>query len=122
MAMTLDMMGGSSYFWHWKHVVIHHTYVNVTGHDSDLNLGILGRATPHQTRLALRRWQHLYLWPFYGVLAVKWQFVDDFRRLIAGRIGSHRVYRPTGWDLVLLVAGKATFFASSPWCSRWLTA
>lgn len=111
MAMTLDMMGGSSYFWHWKHVVIHHTYVNVTGHDSDLNLGILGRVTPHQTRLAFHRWQHLYLWPFYGVLAVKWQLVDDFRRLIAGRIGSHRVRRPTGWDLVLLVAGKATFFA-----------
>lgn len=87
MAMTLDMMGGSSYFWHWKHVVIHHTYVNITGLDSDLNLGILGRVTPHQTRLAFHRWQHLYLWPFYGVLAVKWQLVDDFRRLIAGRNG-----------------------------------
>jgi linoleoyl-CoA desaturase len=111
MAMTLDMIGGSSYFWRWKHVVIHHTYVNVTGHDSDINLGILGRVTPHQTRLAFHRWQHLYLWPFYGVLAVKWQLVDDFRRFIAGRIGSHRVPRPTGWDLVLLVAGKATFFA-----------
>ena len=111
MAMTLDMIGGSSYFWRWKHVVIHHTYVNVTGHDSDINLGILGRVTPHQTRLAFHRWQHLYLWPFYGVLAVKWQLVDDFRRLIAGRIGSHRVRRPTGWDLVLLVAGKTTFFA-----------
>jgi linoleoyl-CoA desaturase len=110
MAMTLDMVGGSSYFWRWKHVVIHHTYVNVTGHDSDINLGILGRVTPHQSRLAFHRWQHLYLWPFYGLVAVKWQFVDDFRRLIAGRIGSYRVRRPTGGDLVLLVAGKATFF------------
>ena len=44
------------------------------------------------------------------MVAVKWQLVDDFRRLIAGRIGSHRVRRPTGRDLVLLVAGKATFF------------
>ena len=111
MAMTLDLIGGSSYFWHWKHVVIHHTYVNVTGHDSDINLGILGRLTPHQRRLAFHRWQHLYLWPLYGVVAVKWQLVDDFRRLIAGRIGSHRVRRPRGSDLVLLVAGKATFFA-----------
>jgi linoleoyl-CoA desaturase len=51
--------------------------------------------------------------PFYGVLAVKWQLVDDFRRLIAGRIVGHRVRRPTGWDLVLLVAGKATFFAGA---------
>jgi linoleoyl-CoA desaturase len=111
MAMTLDLMGGSSYFWHWKHVVYHHTYVNVTGHDTDINLGILARVTPHQTRLVFHRWQHLYLWPLYGLLAVKMQFVDDFRRLITGRIGSHRVRRPTGWDLVLLLAGKATFFA-----------
>ena len=111
MAMTLDMIGGSSYLWHWKHVVIHHTYVNVTGHDSDLNLGIFGRLTPHQPRLAFHRWQHLYLWPLYGLLAIRWQLVDDFRRLIAGRIGSHRIRRPTGADLVLLVAGKAIFFA-----------
>jgi linoleoyl-CoA desaturase len=111
MAMTLDLLGSSSYFWHWKHVVFHHTYVNVTGHDTDIKLGGLARVTPHQTRLAFHRWQHLYLWPLYGLLAVKWQLVDDFRRLITGRIGSHRVRRPTGWDLVLLVAGKATFFA-----------
>jgi linoleoyl-CoA desaturase len=110
MAMTLDFIGGSSYLWHWKHDVIHHTYVNVTGHDSDLNLGIFGRVTPHQPRLAFHRWQHLYLWPLYGFLAIRWQLVDDFRRLIAGRIGSHRIRRPTGGDLVLLVAGKAIFF------------
>jgi linoleoyl-CoA desaturase len=88
---------------------MHHTYVNVTGHDSDLNLGILGRVTPHQPRLAFHRWQHLYLWLLYGLVAIKWQLVDDFRRLIAGRIGRHRIRRPTGGDLVLLVAGKATF-------------
>jgi linoleoyl-CoA desaturase len=111
MAMTLDFIGGSSYLWHWKHGVIHHTYVNVTGHDSDLNLGIFGRLTPHQARRAFHRWQHLYLWPLYGFVAIRWQLVDDFRRLIVGRIGSHRIRRPTGADLVLLVAGKAIFFA-----------
>jgi linoleoyl-CoA desaturase len=110
MAMTLDFIGGSSYLWHWKHGVIHHTYVNVTGHDSDLNLGIFGRVTPHQRRLAFHRWQHLYLWPLYGFLAIRWQLIDDFRRLIAGRIGSHRIRRPTGGDLIVLAAGKAIFF------------
>ena len=110
MAMTLDMLGGSSYFWRWKHGVIHHTYVNVTGHDTDLNLGFLGRLSPHQPRLAVHRWQHLYLWPFYGFVAIKWHFVDDFRRLIAGQIGAYRVPRPAGADLVFLIAGKAAFF------------
>src|SRR6202162_3711225 len=29
MAMTLDLIGGSSHLWRWKHVVFHHTYVNI---------------------------------------------------------------------------------------------
>ena len=31
MAMTLDMVGGSSYIWQWKHARFHHTWVNVAG-------------------------------------------------------------------------------------------
>ena len=111
MATTLDMIGRSSYFWHWKHVVFHHAYVNVTGHDTDIDLGILARMTPHQTRRAFHRCQHLYLWPLYGLVAIKWQLFDDFRKLITGRICSQRVRRPTGWALVLLLAGKASFLA-----------
>ena len=48
MAMTMDLIGASSYVWHWKHVVVHHTYTNLTGHDADIELGFLGRLTPHQ--------------------------------------------------------------------------
>src|SRR6185437_5769980 len=29
MAMTLDVVGGSSYIWQWKHARFHHTWVNV---------------------------------------------------------------------------------------------
>lgn len=111
MARTLEVIGGSSYLWRWKHVVFHHTYVNITGHDTDIDLGMLARLTPHQKRLAFHRWQHLYLWPLYGVLAIKWQLVDDFRKLISGRISNQPFPRPRGWELVILVAGKAIFFA-----------
>jgi len=111
MAMTLELIGGSSYLWRWKHVVFHHTYVNITGHDTDIDLGMLARLTPHQKRLAFHRWQHLYLWPLYGVLAIKWQLVDDFRKLIRGRISNQPFPRPRGWELVILVAGKVIFFA-----------
>lgn len=110
MAMTLEVIGGSSYLWRWKHAVFHHTYVNITGHDSDVDLGILARLTPHQKRLPFHRWQHLYLWPLYGLLAIKWQLVDDFRKLITGRIGEQRFPRPTGWHLLIFIAGKAVFF------------
>ncbi len=111
MAMTLELIGGSSYLWRWKHVVFHHTYVNITGHDTDIDLGILARLTPNQKQLAFHRWQHLYLWPLYGLLAIKWQLVDDFRKLISGRISNQPFPRPRGWELVILVAGKVIFLA-----------
>ena len=53
MALTLEPIGGSSYHWHWKHVLYHHTYVNITGHDTDIDLGGLARLTPHQRRSAV---------------------------------------------------------------------
>lgn len=110
MAMTLDLVGGSSYLWHWKHVVLHHTYVNITGHDTDIDLGLLGRLTPHQRRYKFHRWQHWYLWPLYGVMAIKWQLLDDLHDALKGRIGEHRIPRPRGWDLVIFLGGKAVFF------------
>ena len=30
-ALSLDLIGASSYLWRWKHVVFHHTYPNVDG-------------------------------------------------------------------------------------------
>ena len=110
MAMTLELIGGSSYLWRWKHVVFHHTYVNITGHDTDIDLGILARLTPHQKRLAFHRWQHVYLWPLYGLLAIKWQLLDDFRKLISGRISGRPFPCPEGWEVVIFVAGKTIFF------------
>ena len=47
------------------------------------------------------------------MLAIKWQLVDDFRKLITGRIGPHQVPRPKRWDLVVLLAGKAVFLTTA---------
>lgn len=110
MSMSLDVIGGSSYIWHWKHAVIHHTFVNITGHDADIDVGFLGRLTPHQKRYSFHRWQHFYLWPLYGFLAIKWHMVSDFRAIMRGQIGQRRFPRPQGWNLVLFLAGKAIFF------------
>ena len=108
-ALTLDMLGGSSYYWARKHNSIHHTYANITGHDDDIDLGLLGRLSPHQKHLKFHRLQHFYLWFLYGFLTIKWQFYDDFRDMVRGRIGAHRVARPTGTDLALLLGGKLFF-------------
>jgi linoleoyl-CoA desaturase len=110
-AMTMDLIGASSYVWHWKHVVVHHTYVNITGHDADIDVGVFGRLTPHQQRFRFHRWQHFYLWPLYGLNVIKWHLYDDFRDVILGRVGSQRMPRPKRWELVSFISAKALFLA-----------
>jgi len=109
MARSLDLVGGSSYLWHWKHNVSHHTYVNITGQDVHIDLGLLARLTPHQRWLKIHRWQHFYLWALYGFLAIHWLLYSDFHDLIVGRIGGHRVPRPQGRDLATFLCGKLVF-------------
>jgi linoleoyl-CoA desaturase len=108
-ALTMDLIGASSYIWHYKHGVFHHTYVNITHEDTDIDLGMLARLTPHQKRYPFHRWQHLYIWPLYGLFVIKWHLYDDFKDVITGRVGTHRISRPKGWDLVAFVVGKLVF-------------
>ena len=73
--------------------------------------GLLGRFSPHQKRRWYHRWQHLYLWPFYGLLADE----DAAGRRLP--VHHHRPAgpapraAPAGWELVNFIVGKAVFFA-----------
>ena len=111
MAMTLDLMGASSYLWDWKHNTIHHTYPNIDGHDDDIDVGILGRLSPSQPRYWFHRAQGIYLWLLYGFLAIKWHLFDDFYTLATARIAGQKVPRPKGRDLLEFIGGKAVFFS-----------
>ena len=111
MALTLEMVGGSSYVWSYKHNKMHHTYANIHGHDDDIDLGFLGRLCPHQKRFYFHRYQHFYIWGLYGFLQIKWAFFDDFQNAIRGRIGKLPFPRPKGLDLLIFLGGKLFFFS-----------
>ena len=110
MSMTMDLIGASSYMWKQDHNIIHHTYSNITGHDGDIDLGILGRLSPHQPIRGFHRYQHIYLWALYGFITTKWHLFDDFNHLFRGEIDHARIRRPKKWDLLVLLSGKAVFF------------
>ncbi|MBL8920098.1 MAG: acyl-CoA desaturase [Myxococcaceae bacterium] len=110
MALTLDVLGGSSYLWHWKHNVQHHSTPNVAGLDVDIDIEPLVRLSPEQRWRPWHRYQHLYTWLLYALLAVKWHFVDDFKDVVSGRIGTRPFPRPRGFDLAAFVFGKLFFF------------
>lgn len=108
--LSIDLLGGSSYLWRHKHNVLHHTYTNFSGWDEDISLAPLGRLSPHQKLRSFHRFQHLYLWPFYGFIAMKWQLFDDYRSLARGTMGGKHYPRPRGWDLALLISTKLLSF------------
>jgi linoleoyl-CoA desaturase len=110
MAMTLDMVGGSSYIWQWQHGRFHHTWVNIDGHDSDIDLGALARLSPRQPWRPWHRWQHFYQWLLYGVTAIRCLLYGDFRDIFTGTIGERPFTRPRGADLTAFVLGKLAFF------------
>jgi linoleoyl-CoA desaturase len=111
MAVSLDLVGGSSYFWKWKHNVFHHTFVNVIGYDTDINLAGLGRLTPHHPRAWIHRWQHLYVWFLYGAMVIKWHLYDDFRLVFTRQMGEHRFPPPRGSQWLVFFGGKLVFLS-----------
>jgi linoleoyl-CoA desaturase len=110
-AFGLDLVGGSSYVWRFKHSVIHHHFTNIDGVDDDINARPFLRLSPDQSRYRFHRFQHWYAWPLFGFLPPKWTFIDDFKALIRGRIGSQRMPRPKGASLAFFVLGKLGFIS-----------
>jgi linoleoyl-CoA desaturase len=51
----------------------------------------------------------LYVWLLYGAMVIKWQLYDDYRLVLNGRMGEHRVVRPEGRQLAVFFDGKAIF-------------
>lgn len=108
-AASLDLMGGSSYVWHVKHNLLHHTYPNVEGMDDDIEFLPFFRLAPGQPRRWFHRWQHLYWAPLFLFFTTKWIFVDDFLAVARGAVGRHPLPRPGRLQLLGLCAGKLTF-------------
>ena len=103
------LLGFSSYAWRVKHNVAHHTYTNVDGYDDDLNQTPFMRLMPTQAPRPWYRVQHIYIWPLYSLMVLRWQTGADVAALIRGRVGGSTLHRPRRWDLVGLIAGKAVF-------------
>ena len=110
LARVLDLLGGSSHVWRTKHNVIHHTYTNLVGVDQDLEAGVFARFAPGQRRRPIHRFQHVYMWPLYGLLTVKWMWVDDFVNVATGKLGPKDLPRPRGWEWVGFLGGKVLAF------------
>jgi len=107
MSWMMDLVGASSYVWRTKHNIIHHTYTNLAGVDQDLDAGIFARFAPGMAWRKPYRFQHLYVWFLYGLLTLKWMWVDDFLDVGLGSVGAHKLRRPRGKEWGVFLVGKA---------------
>ncbi|MDH3697331.1 MAG: acyl-CoA desaturase [Flavobacteriaceae bacterium] len=78
---TLNLIGANSSVWKIQHNVLHHTYTNIEHADDDLNAPFFLRFSPHAKHYWLHKYQHIYIWFFYGISTLSWVTTKDFVRL-----------------------------------------
>jgi len=104
---ALDLLGGSSWIWRFRHNVLHHGNTNVAGVDADIEQAPFARLAPQQPWRWWHRHQHVYLWFLYGILALRWFLFADFVNLARNRIGGQTlVLQRRGRNTAVMVLGK----------------
>jgi linoleoyl-CoA desaturase len=88
-AYFLNVLGGNIYFWKIKHNVNHHTYTNIEGMDSDIDVKPFMRLHEGQPLRAYHRFQHIYWVFFYGVSYLAWVFYEDFQKYVSGKVSAN---------------------------------
>lgn len=81
MGYSMNLIGGNSTLWKIQHNVLHHTYTNIDEADEDIMAPFFLRFSPHAKRYWLHRFQHLYVWFFYGLSTLSWVTMKDFTRI-----------------------------------------
>eukprot|EP00249_Psilotum_nudum_P001063 c13352_g1_i2 orf=239-1666(+) len=111
MSVSLDFIGASSFMWRHQHVVGHHSFTNVNNYDPDIRVKDpdVRRVSPDQPKQAYHRYQHLYLGPLYGLLALKGVLIDDFVAFISGSIGSIEIPEMTSLESYIFWGGKLLY-------------
>ncbi|WP_090973847.1 fatty acid desaturase family protein [Parapedobacter composti] len=85
-AYTLNMLGGTIYFWKQKHNISHHTYTNVDGLDHDIDIKFM-RMHTEQPRKWFHRFQFAYWFVLYGISYIAWVLFQDFEKYFTGKMG-----------------------------------
>jgi linoleoyl-CoA desaturase len=85
-AYFLNVLGGNAYYWKIKHNVNHHTFTNIDGMDSDIDVRPWMRLHEDQPRHWFHRFQHIYFVVLYGLSYFAWVFIDDFKKYVTGKV------------------------------------
>ncbi len=91
-AYSLNALGGCIYFWKKKHNINHHTYTNVEGIDSDIDVKPFMRLHEGQPLRPYHRYQYIYWVVLYAISYLVWVFYNDFQKYFSKRlVEGHRI-------------------------------
>lgn len=82
---TMNLIGANASVWRVQHNVLHHTYTNIDHGDDDINAPFFLRFSPNAKRYWIHRFQHFYIWFFYGLSTISWITTKDFVRAVRYR-------------------------------------
>ena len=78
---SFNLIGANSTIWRIQHNILHHTFTNIDHADDDLNSPFFLRFSPHAKHYWVHKYQHIYIWFFYGISTLSWITTKDFVRL-----------------------------------------
>ncbi len=107
---AFDLCGISSYMWRILHHRGHHSCVNVHGEDDALTGRGLFRFTPHEPRLRVHRFQHLYALLLYAFFSLDYVIVRDFEAFFFPTHHYLKNTRHPAREYAVLFASKAFYF------------
>ncbi|WP_276372666.1 acyl-CoA desaturase [Chryseolinea sp. H1M3-3] len=87
-AYFLNVLGGNTYYWKIKHNINHHTYTNIEGMDSDIDVKPFMRLHEGQPRHSYHRFQHIYWVVLYSISYLAWIFYEDFEKYFTGKVSA----------------------------------
>ena len=112
MAYSLDLLGGSSYMWKYKHNMAHHSFTNIDGMDEDIDIRPFMRVSEGQKKLPMHKFQHIYGFLLYSLSYLIWIFSNDFSKYFKGKIrGTIAIPKMTIGEHVHFWATKIAYVA-----------
>ena len=107
--LIFGLQGLSSYIWQIRHNFSHHIFPNVYENDTDLEISDLILLSPHQKKLAVHKYQHIYAIFLYMLFSLSWIFVVDFKMLTRKKHANINIGKVPVFELVKLVIIKAAY-------------
>ena len=106
---VFDVCGINSYMWRILHHRGHHSCINLYGEDDALTGRSVLRFTPHEPRVRLHRFQHIYALFFYALFSLDYVFLRDFGCFFFPSHEYLKQKKHSAREYIILFAGKGFY-------------